>query len=114
MNNPLPTTERPLTNSQLLRLYDAVDSHPIPLTDELVQSLDEVQVSMKIGKTTLVVPVSFGAAWAIADQDHTYIKTLYRLPWDEAVKGHCGWGCVVNGTFQLEGQTYGVGDGCHV
>ena len=100
--NPLPLSERPLDQKQLLRLRKDVDSSPIPFTSDLMESLDHVEVEMKIGKTTLILPISFGAGLAIASQYNIFINHLYR---------HDGvWGCVVNGTFHLEGQARGVGD----
>jgi len=100
MNNTLPITERPLTNSQLLRL--ARGDHPIPLTDDLVQSVDHVLITMQVGSTRMVVPVHFGAGMALAQilvQEHTLEPTCFvsHLHRDDGE-----WTLVVDGTFKLQ------------
>jgi hypothetical protein len=94
MMNPLPLSERPLDNKQLRLLEKDIDSSPIPFTSDLMESLDHVEVAMKIGNTTLVLPISFSAGLAIASQDNTFINALFRYNGE--------WGCVVHGDFRLE------------
>lgn len=89
--NPLKVTERPLDPQELVALKKQSKESLIPFTHDLAESVDEVNISVKVGETVLVITIDYGAGIALASTDST-TGTLLR---DEG-----SWIFIVDGLFK--------------